>query len=87
MNMLNQNTIKVFKSMSGIYQDHYPVSRQLRYPLLQSIMQLSDNSSLAVAANCNYALRSLQLQLACSCSCFIAPITTAAGQTACCCRS
>ena len=26
MNMLNQNTIKVFKSMSGIYQDHYPVS-------------------------------------------------------------
>lgn len=24
MNMLNQNTIKVFKSMSGIYQDHYP---------------------------------------------------------------
>ena len=41
MNMLNQNTIKVFKSMSGIYQDHYPVSHQLRYPLLQSIMQLS----------------------------------------------
>lgn len=26
MNMLNQNTIKVFKSISGIYQDHYPVS-------------------------------------------------------------
>ncbi|KAA6424603.1 MAG: sec14 cytosolic factor [Trebouxia sp. A1-2] len=24
MSMLNQNTIKVFKSMSGIYQDHYP---------------------------------------------------------------
>ena len=39
MNMLNQNTIKVFKSMSGIYQDHYPVSPQ--HPLLQSIMQLS----------------------------------------------
>ena len=39
MNMLNQNTIKVFKSMSGIYQDHYPVSPQ--HLLLQSIMQLS----------------------------------------------
>jgi len=41
MNMLNQNTIKVFKSMSGIYQDHYPVSPQRRYPLLQSNMQLT----------------------------------------------
>ena len=26
MNMLNQNTMKVFKAMSTIYQDHYPVS-------------------------------------------------------------
>ena len=26
LNMLNQNTIKVFKSMAGVYQDHYPVS-------------------------------------------------------------
>ena len=31
MNMLNQNTMKVFKSMAGIYQDHYPVSHLL-YP-------------------------------------------------------
>ena len=28
--MLNQNTIKVFKSMAGIYQDHYPVSPELQ---------------------------------------------------------
>ena len=29
MNMLNQNTMKVFKAMSTIFQDHYPVSRCL----------------------------------------------------------
>ena len=46
MNMLNQNTIKVFKSMSGIYQDHYPVSgpqsgsTPLPPPLLPSLPHL-----------------------------------------------
>lgn len=27
MSMLNANTLSVFKAMSAIYQDHYPVSR------------------------------------------------------------
>ena len=31
MSMLNANTLSVFKAMSAIYQDHYPVRRTAEF--------------------------------------------------------
>ena len=33
MSMLNANTLSVFKAMSAIYQDHYPVSKEVQCDL------------------------------------------------------
>ena len=52
--MLNQNTIKVFKSMAGVYQDHYPVSGTASAAcillLLQSLQSFLRGADLKMSA-------------------------------------